>query len=115
MEELTLGQISVAIAFFVALITGVKYLLNEIKKALEMALKPTNDKIDRIDAKVDKVDKNATMNYIVRCFTDIDRGTSLDSASIMRLKDQYEHYIKDLNGNTYIHDEYERLKKEGKL
>ena len=115
MSDVTLGQISVTIAFIVALITGVKYLLNEFKKALEHALKPTNDKIDKIDNKVDKVDKNATMNYIVRCFNDMDRGIKLDSAALMRLKDQYEHYIKDLNGNTYIHDEYERLKKEGKL
>ena len=115
MENITIGQVGVGIGFLVASITGVKYLIAEIKKALESALKPTNDKIDKLDNKIDKVDKNATMNYIVRCFNDIDNDCPLDSASKMRLKEQYEHYITDLKGNTYIHDEYERLKKEGKL
>ena len=99
----------------VALITGIKYLLNEFKKALDLALKPTNEKIDKIDKKVEKVDKNATMNYIVRCFNDLDKGVDLDGVAKFRLKEQYEHYINDLHGNTYIHDEYERLKGEGKL
>lgn len=119
MENITLGQISVALLFIIGLIGSMCTLANYLKKVLEKTFRPTNDKIDKMEktlsSKIDKVDKNATMNYIVRCFNDVDRGISLDSASKMRLKDQYEHYVRDLNGNTYIHDEYERLKKEGKL
>lgn len=119
MENITLGQISGALIFIIGLIGAVCTIVHYFKKILTNAFKPTNEKIDNLEknlaAKIDKVDKNATMNYIVRCFNDIDRGNTLDSASKMRLKDQYEHYVKDLNGNTYIHDEYERLKREGKL
>jgi hypothetical protein len=119
MQDITLGQISGALIFCIGLIGAVITMVHYFKKILDNTFKPTNDKIDNLEKnlanKIDKVDKNATMNYIVRCFNDIDRGIVLDSASKMRLKDQYEHYIKDLNGNTYIHDEYERLKREGKL
>ena len=119
MENITLGQISGALIFIIGLIGAVCTIVHYFKKILENAFKPTNDKLEKIEKhlgeKIDKVDKNATMNYLVRCFNDIDRGISLDSASKFRLKEQYEHYIKDLKGNTYIHDEYERLKGEKKL
>lgn len=115
MENLTIGEVSILIAFVVALITGVKFLLAEIKKALDIALKPTNEKIDDLNKKVDKVDKNATMNYLVRCIDDIDRGNGLDKTARKRFIEQYEHYIKDLNGNTYVKEEFDRLKSEGKL
>lgn len=119
MENITLGQISGALIFCIGLIGAVCTIIHYFKKILDNAFKPTNDKIDNLEKnlsqKIDKVDKNATMNYIVRCFHDIDNGRPLDSASKMRLKDQYQHYINELKGNTYIHDEYERLKGEGKL
>lgn len=115
MENITIGEISILVAFLVALITGVKFLLNEMKKVFETVLKPTNDKIDDLNKKVDKVDKNATMNYLVRCIDDIDRGNGLDKTARKRFIEQYEHYIKDLNGNTYIKEEFERIKRGGKL
>ena len=55
------------------------------------------------------------MNYIVSVLDDIDKGNKLEGVARKRFYEQYEHYTKDLNGNTYIHDEFERLKKEGKL
>ena len=115
MEDITLGQIKDIITFIVALSVGIFTIYKAVMAGVKKVFEPTDKKIDEIGKKIDKVDKNATMNYIVRCFNDIDRGVPLDSASMMRLKDQYSHYINDLHGNTYIHDEYERLKKEGKL
>lgn len=119
MENITLGQISGMLIFCITLIGALSTTASYLKKALNNAFKPLNEKLDTIEkhlgTKIDIVDKNATMNYLVRCFNDIDRGVSLDSASKKRLKEQYEHYIKDLKGNTYIHDEYERLRQEGKL
>lgn len=119
MENITLGQVSGILVFCITLVGALSTTASYLKKALNNAFKPLNEKLDNIEKtlgeKIDKVDKNATMNYLVRCFNDVDRDIKLDSASVKRLKEQYEHYIKDLNGNTYIHDEYERLKREGKL
>ena len=108
MGEITLAQIENlmiwAIGFGGATITIVK----AVKKAIDAGFKPVNDKID-------KVDKNATMNYLVARMDEIDKGEKLAGVPRKRFLEEYEHYTKDLNGNTYVKEEYERLKKEGKL
>ena len=108
MENITIGQISIGLAFVVGLFTSVKYIAKEISNAVERSFKPIYEKID-------KVDKNATMNYLIRCMQDYDNGAKENSASRRRFLEQYEHYTKDLCGNSYITQEYERLKKEGKF
>lgn len=115
MEQITLGQLKDIAVFLVAMGGAFFSIWMFLQKGMKKVLEPTNKKIDELGRKIDKVDKNATMNFIVSCFNTIETGTKLDGVSMMRLKEQYEHYIKDLNGNTYIHDEYEKFKKEGKL
>ena len=58
---------------------------------------------------------NATKNYLVQQIGEIDRNGYLDGATRVRFYEQLQHYEKDLHGNSYIHDEIERLKKENKL
>lgn len=117
MEQITLGQISVAIAFFVALVGGVKYILSDMKKITERALKPTNDKIDKMSEslkkEIQKSDLNATKNYLVSTIADI-KNNGIDEVSKQRFFEQYEHYI-SLGGNSYIKHEVETMRKEGKL
>lgn len=117
MENITLGQISVAIAFFVALIGGVKYILTDMKKITERALKPTNDKIDRMSEslkkEIQKSDLNATKNYLVATLHDIKQG-QMNDMSKQRFFEQYEHY-KSLGGNSYISNEVDKMKNEGLL
>lgn len=108
LENITLGQIGTFVAYVFALGTGCSYIVKQVKKAFDNGLKPITERID-------KIDKNTTMNFLVRCFGEIDRGIQLDEATKMRVYEQYGHYINDLKGNTYIHDTYERLKREGKL
>lgn len=107
MENITLGQIGVILAFIVAFITSVKFIVKEVSGAVDKGLKPIHEKIDLVDL-------NATKNFLVRSITDIDRGNELDKVNKMRLLEQYEHYQK-LGGNSYITAEIERLKKEGKI
>lgn len=119
MEELTLGQISLTIAFIVALVGGVKYVLNDMKKIMDKALKPTNDKIDHIEKKLtdemNKIDMNATKNFLVSRLHEIKKNDDvLDDVTKERFFEQYEHY-KNLGGNSYIANEVERLRKEGRL
>jgi len=113
MDEITLGQISNimlwAIGFFGATFTIVK----AVKTAIEKGFKPVNEKIDTVDL-------NATKNYLVQQIAEIDRNGSIDPVSKLRFYEQYEHYTKPkkeggLEGNTYIKDEVERLKREKKL
>lgn len=135
MENWTLGDINAFLVFIITFIgtLGGVYLL--IKKFADLLIKPVNVKLETlsidmnnkiddlqssIDDKLYKVDKNATMNYLVRCFEDLDKGNSLDGVARQRFLEQYSHYITPvseggLGGNSYIKEEYERLKKDGKL
>lgn len=108
MENITIGQINAFLVYVIGFGGVIFTIYKTIKSGLEKGLKPINDKIDRVD-------KNATMNYLVTRMDEIDNGHKLEGVSKKRFIDEYEHYTKELNGNTYIHDEYERLKKEGKL
>lgn len=108
MDNITLGQIYQLMLYGIGLVGATITIVKSVKKVIQSAFEP-------IEKKIDKVDKNATMNYIVARMDEIDKGNKLDGVAKMRFVEQYEHYTKDLNGNTYIHDEYERLKREGKL
>ena len=107
-SEITLGQLQNWALWAIGFVGATMTIIKAISKVIEKGFEPINNKID-------SVDKNATMNYIVARLDDIDKGTKLDGVARMRFYEEYEHYTKDLKGNTYIHDEFERLKKEGKL
>ena len=49
-----------------------------------------------------------------KCFNDIRQGQQLSEANIQRIYEQMEHYEK-LGGNSYIHKEFEDLKRGGLL
>lgn len=118
MEQITLGQISLAIGFVVAFVGGVKYILTDMKKITEKALKPTNDKIDSLEKnlshQIKQTDLNATKNYLVARLQEMKSGQELDDISKERFFEQYKHY-QQLGGNSYIENEVNRMQKEGKL
>lgn len=108
MGEITLDEIWAVMKWLIGFAGSCVAIVAAVRKAIKEGFKP-------IEKQIEKVDKNATMNYIVARLDEIDKGNKLDGVSKKRFYEEYEHYVKDLNGNTYIHDEFERLKKEGKL
>lgn len=108
MENITLGQLQNFFIFIIALVGSVVTITKAVKTSVEKGLKPINDKIDRVD-------KNATMNYLVSRINDVDNGDKLTGVSKKRFFDEYQHYTQELHGNSYISEEVERLKKEGKI
>lgn len=135
MENWTLGNINTALVFIVTFSGTLLGIYALLKKVIDSILKPTNvkletltidlnNKIDNlqktVDEKLDAVDKNATMNYLVRCMNDLDKGIKLDGVTKVRFIEQYNHYITPkseggLGGNSYIKEEYERLKTDKKI
>lgn len=105
MENITLGQISDLLKFVIALAGSITTLIIALKKVLEKQLKPLNQSI--ID-----LDKNQCKNYLVRFLADVERGENVDDVEITRAYDAYDHYVKDLHGNSYIHDKWNKLMKE---
>ena len=117
MENITLGEIGVAIAFCVGLLTGVGYLHKSLKTWVKDSLKEQfasmDEKIDSLSEKVTEVDMNATKNFLVARLADLET-TPLDEIELERFFEQYGHYH-NLGGNSYIDQKVDKLKNQGKL
>lgn len=122
-QNLTLEQISAALLFIVALIGGVKYLKNEIRnsikeflnKELDARFKTVNDKLDDLHNTINDLDVYTTKNFLVRFLSDVEREDYIYEQEKQRFWEEYDHYVDDLDENSYIKEWVEQLKKEGKL
>lgn len=136
MEGITLGQVAIWVAFAVALITGIKYLISNMKsgvtalfrdefKSLDEKFKSLGERMEKLENKIadvdtrmgDKLDRaniESCKNFIVGRIAIIDRGESLGEVEAERFWEEYDYYIKH-NGNSYIKNKVEQLQKEGKL
>lgn len=113
MNEITLGQISNFMLWIIGFGGSTVAIVTAVKKAIRKGFEP-------IEKKIDNVDLNATKNYLVQMISEVDRNGKIDDASKIRFWEQYEHYTKPkseggLQGNSYIKEEVNRLKKEGKI
>ena len=107
MENITLGTIATYVAFLVALIGGVEFLLARFNKLFDNKLKPINGRLNDIELSSDK-------NFIVRFLADIEQGNAVDEVELERFYEIYQRYI-ELGGNSYIKRRFDKLKEEGKL
>lgn len=136
MEGITLGEVAVALAFVVALLTGGKYIINSIKsgvsnllrdefEALNKKLKSINERIEGLDKKIDAVDNklddkinNVDMesckNFLVVRMSAIERGDTMSEVELERFWEQYDYY-RNQGGNSYIRHKVEQLERDGKL
>lgn len=68
-------------------------------------------KIEGVNDRLDEIDKSQCKNYLVRFLKDKERGVPLGEVEHQRAHEAYDHYSDDLNGNSYIHADWERLMK----
>lgn len=118
MENITLEQIALAVAFIVGLATGLAYMHKIIKTWISNSLKDQfselNAKMDEMTKRIDKVDMDSCKNYLVNFLLDVDQAQEVDEIEKERFWEQYQHYEK-IGGNSYIHRKVEQLKADGKL
>lgn len=107
MENITIGTIATYVAFLVALIGGVEFLLARFNKLFDNKLKPINNRLNDIELSSDK-------NFIVRFLADIEEGNLVDDVEKERFYEIYQRY-KELGGNSYVSHKVDKLEKEGKL
>lgn len=107
MGDITLNQLRDFMLWAIAFGTATATIINAVKKAIKKGFEP-------IETKIDKVDMNATKNFLVARISDIKAGEVLDDISRERFVEQYDHYI-SMGGNSYIKLEVERLQKENKI
>lgn len=100
-----MGEISNIVILIASIITAVTTIIVAIKKILKKTFEPINKKIDNIDL-------GQARNYLVDFLADIENGTQKDECQIERAYELYDHYTKDLGGNSYIHAKWEKIMKE---
>lgn len=106
MENITLGQIGIGLAFLVGLIGSIKYLANEMNNKVEKVLQPINQKIDNLELSSIKTD---LVNFM--CLAEHNQITDEQKINAHELYDRYC----SLGGNSYVHDKWEKLRKEDKI
>lgn len=115
MEQITIRQISIIIAFLGSLISGAVYLHQMIKKYLTKALgselQEINDNIKDLQKRVEAVDMEATKNYLVSFLSSCEKGAWQDEIEKERFWEQFEHYQRQ-GGNSYIKQKVEDLRKK---
>lgn len=118
MESLTIGELSLGIAFLVSLISGGLFLHGQLKtyigNQLKDEFKGINDRLDHIDGRLDVVDMEACKNYLVSFLSRVERDIQVDEIERERFYEQYAHYEK-MGGNSYIRQKVNKLQTEGKL
>lgn len=126
MENITLKWISDNITFLVTFIGGLWAVYMGIKKIFNKGLEPVTKKITELGEKIDNVEKHlkeqlnkldiqSTKNFLVSVIDDVKSGKKIDPITHERFWEEYEHYVEDLNGNSYIKNEVEKLKSKKKL
>ena len=107
MENITIGQIATILAFIVGLIGSVEFLVVRLKKVIENQLKPLSDELraERI-ARL----KADLVNYLALAEQELLIGKQKE-----RFYEEYDEYTNKFLCNSYIHAEYERLHKLGKI
>jgi conjugal transfer/entry exclusion protein len=119
MESITLGDISNVLAFIAGILAAggsiAGFMSRRFGKVMKEELKPLNDKIDGLANQVNQVDIDNTKNYLQQTISAVSEGAKLDTAARERFYENYDHYTNDLNLNSWVHKEVERLEKEGKL
>lgn len=85
-------------------VTAVTTICAFLKKVINKGFEPLNKKIDLLD-------ESHCKNYLVNFLKDKEKGEKIDEVIEQRAYEIYDHYTKDLNGNSYIHDKWEKLMK----
>lgn len=98
------------VEIIVAIITGFVTLTISI---INLITNKKNVKKSDLIEQINKVQLDNCKNYIVQQISAADRR-DLSAAEKERYWENYDSYI-SLGGNSYIHSETERLKKEGKI
>lgn len=125
MEQITIGQIAIAVAFIAALITGGIKIKDSVKKWLtgilaekfeeqKKATDAVKTSVDELRRQLCTVDLENCKNYLVTYLAEIERGEPKDEIEVQRFYEEYQHYV-DKGGNSYIKEKVAKLKQKGLL
>lgn len=107
-EQITVADIVSFIVWLVSFIKAVEYIVKGLSNNLLNAVRKS---IEPISRRLDDIDKEQCKNYLIQCFHE---NRDLSESEKQRAHEVYQHY-RDLGGNSYIKEEFEKMQDEGKL
>ncbi len=117
-ENISLGQILAVVSFLGALISAVMALITFFKSFISKVLKPIDTKIEHLEIVASNGRNNIELELIkiilVNFINDIEHGVYKSDIQKKNAYELYDRY-QTLGGNSYIHDCWEKLIKEGKI
>ena len=118
MENITLGQIAGIITFVSVFISAIAGLIVFFKSFVSKILKPIDQKIERLEKASTTYRNNIELElikmFLVNFINDTEKGINKSQIQKQNAFELYDRY-KKLGGNSYIHDRWEKLVKEGKM
>ncbi len=118
MENITLGQILAILTFVGVFIGAITSIITYSKTVMNKILKPINTKIDELQQISIKSRNNIELELIkvilVNFINDIEQDNFKTQMQKQNAYELYDRY-KSLGGNSYIHERWNKLIKEGKI
>ena len=118
MENISLGQILTFISFIGVFIGAITTLIAYYKKFINKILKPLDTKIENLQNISIQSQNNIELELIkvilVNFINDIEQDTYKTPMQKQNAYELYDRY-KSLGGNSYIHERWNQLLKDGKL
>ena len=105
-NKLTLGEVLTFIAFVSTFIGSFKVIKDTVIKTIDKTLKPLNDKIDDLELSSIRTD---LVNFMAEA-----EKKEVSHEQVTNAYELFDRYH-ELGGNSYIHDKWDKLKKEGKI
>jgi len=105
-NNITLGEVLTFIIFVSTFIGGFKTIKDTLVKTINKTLKPINDKIDDLELSSIRTD---LVNFMA-----LAEKKEVSHEQISNAYELFDRYH-ELGGNSYVHDKWDKLKKEGKI
>ncbi len=88
----------IKVASFLSALGVIALFINKIVKKL----------LNELHHKINELEKNQCKNYLVNFLASIEKNEKVTECQKIMAYEMYDHYIKDLKGNSFIKDKWER-------
>ena len=118
MENISLGQIAGIITLLSIFIGAITSFIAFSKSFISKILKPLDQKIEKLEevstTNRNNIELELIKMFLVNFINDIEHDTKKSQIQKQNAFELYDRY-KSLGGNSYVHDRWEKLIKEGKI
>ena len=114
-DSIEITNIVALVIGLVSLIKAIQFLASgfyaKIDNLIMSNINPINNRLDSIEANLKKIDKEQCKSFLTQ---NLNSDHELSETERQRVYEVYQHY-RELGGNSYIKEAFEKMQDEGKL